>query len=58
MKKIISVLALVLIMLMLEFNFFKGCLPNTHVWFETILAFVVLAAVILWNNFHKRNPVK
>lgn len=58
MKKIISVLALVLVMLMMEFNFFKGCLPDAYVWLETILAFVVLAAVLLWNNFHKRNPVK
>jgi hypothetical protein len=58
MKKIISVLVLILVILMLEFNFFEGWLPDAHAWIEIILAFLVLIAIIVWNKLHTKKPVQ
>lgn len=54
MKKIISVLLLILIIFILEFNCFRGLLPGAYAWIETILAFLVMAGVLIWNGFHKK----
>ncbi len=50
MKKIISVILLIAMVFMLEFNLLDSILPRLYPWVESILAFVALAAVVFWNK--------
>ncbi|MCK4812516.1 MAG: hypothetical protein KAT14_01110 [Candidatus Marinimicrobia bacterium] len=50
MKKIISVILLIAMVFMLEFNLLESVLPKLHPWVESILAFGAMAAVVFWNK--------
>lgn len=54
MKKVISVIILIAMIFMLEFNLFASILPQAHVWFEPILAAIILALMIMWNKVLKK----
>jgi hypothetical protein len=54
MKKVISIIILIAMIFMLEFNFFASLLPEAHVWFEPLLAMVILALMIMWNKVLKK----
>ncbi|MEA2077988.1 MAG: hypothetical protein U9O95_08230 [Candidatus Marinimicrobia bacterium] len=50
MKKVISAIVLIMMVIMLEFNLLKSIIPNIYVWVESILAFGILIVLIIWNN--------
>ncbi|MCF7833269.1 MAG: hypothetical protein K9N05_06825 [Candidatus Marinimicrobia bacterium] len=54
MKKILSIIILIAMIFMLEFNLFKNMLPEAYVWFESILAFGLLFGLLAWNDFLKK----
>ena len=54
MKKILSVIILIAMIFMLEFNAFKNLLPDAHIWVESILAFGALIALLAWNDLLKK----
>lgn len=54
MKKAISVILLLLMIFMLEFNWLKGIMPELYVWFESFMAFAILIALIWWNGLAKK----
>jgi len=53
-KKILSVIILIAMIFMLEFNAFKNLLPDAHIWVESILAFGALIALLAWNDLLKK----
>ncbi len=55
MKKILSVIILIAMIFMLEFNLFKNLLPDIYVWVESILAFGVLIGLLAWNDILKKS---
>lgn len=50
MKKIISLLVIILMVFVLEFNLLKSLLPEIHMWIEPLLAFIVIAGLLVWND--------
>lgn len=54
MKKILSVIILIALVFMLEFNLFRNLLPDAYVWVESILAFGALIGVLVWNDMLKK----
>jgi len=50
MKKIISIILLIGMVFMLEFNFLQTLFPGLFAWIESILAFAILAGILLWNK--------
>ena len=54
MKKILSVIILIVMIFMLEFNAFKNLLPEAYIWVESILAFGALIVLLAWNDFLKK----
>ena len=53
MKIILSIVILILMILMLEFNVLRGIFPNAYMWIEPLLAFGAMIALIIWNGLHK-----
>ncbi|MEA3392497.1 MAG: hypothetical protein U9Q91_05920 [Candidatus Marinimicrobia bacterium] len=54
MKKILSVIILIALVFMLEFNLFRNLLPEAYIWVESILAFGTLIVLLAWNEFLKK----
>jgi len=54
MKKPVSFIILIAVILLLEFNAFKNILPNAHVWIESFLAFGALTGILIWNGSFKK----
>jgi len=54
MKKILSVIILIAMIFMLEFNAFKNLLPEAYIWVESILAFGALIGLLAWNDLLKK----
>ena len=54
MKKVLSIVSLIAMVFMLEFNVFKNMLPEAYIWVESILAFGALIALLAWNDLLKK----
>lgn len=55
MKKIISLLVIILMVFVLEFNLLGSLLPQAHIWVEPLLAFIAIAGLLIWNDLvHNR----
>ena len=50
MKKVISVIILIALVFMLEFNFLEPLFKGAHKWVEPILAFMALIILLIWND--------
>ena len=50
---VLSIVILILMILMLEFNALRGVFPNAYMWIEPLLAFGALIILIIWHGFHK-----
>ncbi|MBN2780600.1 MAG: hypothetical protein JXR21_01400 [Candidatus Marinimicrobia bacterium] len=50
MKKITSIVLLIAMVLVLEFNLLEPVFPRLFPWIESGLAFILLAGLILWNR--------
>jgi len=53
MKKIISLIILIALIFMLEFNLLEPILQNAFRWIEPLIAFLVIIALTVWNDLHK-----
>ena len=54
MKKLVSFIILIAMILMLEFNFLKNVIPNAYVWIEPILVFGAFMGILVWNGILKK----
>ena len=54
MRKIISILVLIAIVFMLEFNGLKTIISSAYQWIEPLAAFIVLIGLFFWNDLHKK----
>ena len=52
MKKTISVILLIAVVFMLEFNLLESVFEKAFRWIEPVLAFAVLIAISVWNNLY------
>ncbi len=50
MKKLTSIVLLIAMVVMLEFNLLEPVFPRLFPWLESGLAFILLAGLILWNR--------
>ncbi|MFA6618227.1 MAG: hypothetical protein WCT23_04065 [Candidatus Neomarinimicrobiota bacterium] len=50
MKKIISLILLLLMIFMLQFNWLEGLFPKIHIWIEALIAYAAIIIVFWWNG--------
>lgn len=55
MKKILSVIILIGMIVMLEFNLLKPLLGTLHQWIEPLIAFLAMILLIIWNGLHQKS---
>jgi hypothetical protein len=55
MKKILSAILLIGMIIMLEFNLLKPVMGELHRWIEPLIAFLVMVLLIIWNGLHRKS---